>query len=121
MRLEDLIAQRGAQRGVQSWRAQTYATLWNPQQVNFIRARFFNMSVTSVKYSPPDRLSLRDNRMTDVPLGLVVAALEKSNLLKLDLSENRVGASAIGKLCAFLKQENCLEARVVFGDCRSLF
>lgn len=72
--------------------------------------------MSSVKYSPPERLSLRDNRMTDGPLGVVVAALERSSLLKLDLSENHVGTSAMGQLCAFLKEDNCLEARFLFGD-----
>ena len=79
------------------------------------------ISMGSVKHSPPERLSLRDNRMTDGPLGLVVAALERSSLLKLDLSENRVGALAMGKLCAFLQEDNCLEARVLFDDRESPF
>lgn len=53
--------------------------------------------------------------MADGPLGVVVAALERSSLLKLDLSENCVGGLAMGKLCAFLEEDNCLEVIVLFA------
>lgn len=77
---------------------------------------FFLSFLISVRYGSPETFSLRDNRMTDEPLGVVVSALERSSLLKLDLSENRVGESAMGKLCAFLEEDNCLEVSFVFGE-----
>lgn len=42
-----------------------------------------------MKHSPPESLVLRDNRMTDVPLGVVISALDVDSLMTLDLSENR--------------------------------
>ncbi|CBN80263.1 Hypothetical leucine rich repeat protein [Ectocarpus siliculosus] len=67
----------------------------------------------SMKHSPPESLVLRDNRMTDVPLGVVISALDVDSLMKLDLSENKVGPKAMKTLCSFLEDGSCLETLVL--------
>eukprot|EP00903_Cladosiphon_okamuranus_P015292 g14129.t3 len=67
----------------------------------------------SLKYSPPESLSLRDNRMTDGPLGVVVSSLDVDSLVRLDLSENRVGPKAMKALCSFLEGGSCLETLIL--------
>ncbi|CAM9147172.1 unnamed protein product [Ectocarpus sp. 12 AP-2014] len=67
----------------------------------------------SMKHSPPESLVLRDNRMTDVPLGVVISALDVDSLMTLDLSENKVGPKAMERLCSFLEDGSCLETLVL--------
>ncbi|CAM9330153.1 unnamed protein product [Ectocarpus sp. 12 AP-2014] len=67
----------------------------------------------SMKHSPPESLVLRDNRMTDVPLGVVISALDVDSLMTLDLSENKVGPKAMEMLCSFLEDGSCLETLVL--------
>lgn len=75
-----------------------------------------NSCACSLAQSPPENISLRDNRLTDVPLGVVISALDGGSLLTLDLSENRLGKVAMGRLCAFLSSEPCLEVRVLLSE-----
>ncbi|CAM9676067.1 unnamed protein product [Scytosiphon promiscuus] len=73
----------------------------------------------SLKHSPPESLCLRDNRMTDSPLRVIISALDVDSLVKLDLSENRVGPGAMKTLCSFegFKAEDTLVLRATnLGD-----
>lgn len=51
--------------------------------------------------------------MTSASLGAVISSLHGDSLLKLDISENKVDAVAMAKLCGFLESKTCLEVGII--------